>query len=303
MNAFPATHDANSRPDGRAGRVLVIGANGTIGLSLVPLLVAAGERVVAASRERRFRGELPAEAPGSVEALLLDLTDRPAVGAALDTVDRVFLLNPAEILDAYGVLAPVIEAAAARGVKVVLLSQHRADADEHNPYRQAERLLAASGTRHVILRPNWFSDNFVGFWAEGVAQGTLALPAGDGRISFIDSRDIAAAAAAALQTARFDGEAIELTGPQALDLHEAAERLSTVSGRPVRYQPVDADAYVSALVDAGVPDDYARMLAGLFDLVREGITGDVCDGVERLTGRPARQLELTLRDRGLAGAH
>lgn len=303
MNTSPATHDANSRADGGAGRVLVVGANGTIGLTLVPLLVAAGERVLAASREGRFRGELPADAAGSVEALRLDLTHRPAVAAALDQVDRVFLLNPAEILDAYGVLAPVIEAAATRGIKVVLLSQHRADADEHNPYHQAERLLAASGARHVILRPNWFSDNFVGFWAEDVAHGRLALPAGDGRISFIDSRDIAAAAAAALQTARFDGEAIELTGPHALTLHEAAERLSTVSGRPIRYEPVGADGYVSALIDAGVPADYARMLAGLFDLVRNGLTGEVCDGVERLTGRPARQLELTLRDRGMADAH
>ena len=40
-----------------------------------------------------------------------------------------------------------------------------------------------------------------------------------------------------------------------------------------------------------------------YKVVREGITGDVCDGVERLTGRRARPLELTLRDRGLADAH
>ena len=48
-----------------------------------------------------------------------------------------------------------------------------------------------TSVRFVVLRPNWFSDNFHTFWREGIKQRVLAVLAGDGRSSFIDARDIA----------------------------------------------------------------------------------------------------------------
>lgn len=95
-------------------------------------------------------------------------------------------------------------------------------------------------------------------------------------------------------------QAFELTGPEAFDLHQAAALLSSIGGRPLRYEPVEPQRYVATLVAAGVPEDYARMLAGLFDLVRAGHTGEVTDGVRRLTGRPSRSLAQYARERWAA---
>ena len=280
------------RSSPQTGCVLVVGATGTIGASLVPALVAAGQRVRAASRSGR-------SAPGA-ESVRLDLA-RPATHAeALDGVDRMFLVNPSENLDVAGALFPMIERAAERGIRVVLLSQHRADSDPWNPYAAAERYMREVGARGVVLRPNWFSDNFHTFWAADVARGVLSLPAADGRISFVDSRDIADAAVAALVTDRFDGQTFELTGPEAFDLHQAAALLSSIGGRALRYEPVEPHRYVAALLEAGVPNEYARMLAGLFELVRAGDTGDVTDGVQRLTGLQPRSLARYARERWAA---
>jgi uncharacterized protein YbjT (DUF2867 family) len=231
------------------------------------------------------------------EAVRLDLARPATYETAMEGIDRMFLLNPSENLDVAGVLHPMIEQAAKRSIRIVLLSQHRADLDPSNPYAAAERHMRSVGARGVVLRPNWFSDNFHTFWAADVAAGVLSLPAADGRISFVDTRDIAAAAIAALGTDRFDGEAFELTGPQALDLHQAAALLSSVGGRTIRYEPVASQRYVAMLVQAGVPEDYARMLAGLFELVRAGGTADVADGVRRLTGLPPRSLAQYARER------
>ncbi|MGE0803525.1 MAG: SDR family oxidoreductase [Lautropia sp.] len=288
----PSNDGDDSNDDSSAGRqpqgtILVVGATGTIGCSLVPALAAASQPVRAASRS----GRLPAAlALAGVEPVALDLAAPTQLAAALDGIDRMFLVNPAEILDVEGTLAPVIDAAAARDIKVVLLSQHLAGEDPDGPYGRSERRLQGSGARHVILRPNWFIDNFHTFWAEGVASGTLELPAGDGRISLIDSRDIAAAAAAALRSDRFDGQGIELTGPQAFDLHEATALLSAASGRPLRYQPISHERYLALLTRSGVPDDYAQMLASLFVLVRDGHAGTVTDGVRQMTGQAPRSL-------------
>ena len=90
----------------------------------------------------------------------------------------------------------------------------------------------------------WFSDNFHTFWKSDVMQGNLRLPAAHGRTSFIDARDIAACAVAALTADKFDGKAFELTGPESLDYQQAAEILSAATERHIAYTPLAEDQYI-----------------------------------------------------------
>lgn len=270
------------------GKILVLGASGNVGRPLVEALLAKGEKVKAASRAGK---------PNSgAEGVVFDYADRSTFSQAFDGVDRAYVLLPAGYADSKGLLLPVIEAAAARKVKVVFQSVFGVDADDSIPYRQVELALERFGTPYVILRPNWFSDNFHTFWKVGIDHGEIALPAGDGKSSFIDARDIAASAAAALTTSAFDGQSFNLTGPEALSYAEAAKVLSDVIGKPIAYKAIDDGAFVDILTGAGVPEDYALMLASIFYPVREGWTAAVTDAVERLTGTPARSLDTYARD-------
>jgi len=265
-----------------SGKILVIGATGTVGSHLVTQLLGAGDAVRVASRKAR-----PVQ---GAESVPFDFADANTHAAAFEGVDRAFLLLPTGHLDIEGSLGRVIAAAAARRVKLVLMSVLGADADDANPYRRAEIALAASGTPHVILRPNWFADNFHSFWLAGIRQGVIAVPAAEGRTSFIDARDIAASAAAALRTDRFDGQAFNLTGPEALGYAQAATILSAATGWPIRYQPVEDAAFIAMLSGAGVPVDYAGFLAAIFHPVREGWTAGVSGDVATLTGAAPRSL-------------
>lgn len=262
--------------------VLVLGASGTVGSLLVPALVAAGQRVRAASRHAR--------AVAGAEAVRFDFADPATHGPALDGVDRLYLLMPADQSQVEAYLLPVVAAAAARGVKTVLQSVMGVEHEPANPYRQVELALQRAQPNAVILRPNWFADNFHGLWAPAVAQGVIVLPAGTGATSFIDASDIAACALAALTSGRFDGQAFTLTGPQATDYDAAARLLSQAAGRSIVYRAIDDETFVAQLQAAGVPQDHGRMLAGLFSAVRAGETAHVSDAVERMTGRPARTL-------------
>ncbi|WP_422775317.1 NmrA family NAD(P)-binding protein, partial [Pseudomonas aeruginosa] len=170
-----------------------------------------------------------------VESTPFDFGKPETIATALEGVDRTYMLLPAGYLNLRDLLLPFVEAAASRKVKIVFQSAFGVDANDANPMRQMEILLEKSGTPHVILRPNWFSDNFHHFWKAGLDQGQIALPAGDSRTSFIDVRDIAASAIAALTSTAFDGKAFNLTGPEALSYADAAAILSEVTGKPVRY--------------------------------------------------------------------
>ncbi|QTL03184.1 SDR family oxidoreductase [Aquabacter sp. L1I39] len=275
-----------------SGKVLVLGATGNVGRPLVERLHALGQAVKAASRS----GQPVAGAEGAA----FDYRDPATFGPAFEGVASAYVMLPTGYMDPVGLLVPVIEAAAARKVKVVLQTALGVDADDAIPYRQVELALERSGTPYVILRPNWFSDNFLTFWKPGIDHGVIAVPAGEGKSSFIDARDIAGSAAAALTSSRFDGRAFNLTGPEALGYAEAATLISQVVGRPVAYNPIDDAAFVALLTGAGIGGEYASFLASLFYPVREGWTAGVTDSVEQLTGRKPIALGVFLKDHAAA---
>jgi len=268
-------------------KILVLGATGHVGRPLVKDLIAHGEKVKAASRSGK-----PVD---GAEGVVFDVL-KPDFDTLFDGVDRLFLLLPTGYVDARGLLLPIVAAAAARKVKIVFMSVFGVDADDSIPYRQVEIAVEKSGVPYVILRPNWFADNFHIFWKHGIDNGVIAVPAADGKSSFIDSRDIAASAAAALTSKQFDGKAFNLTGPEALSYAEAADILSSVLGREIAYQPVTTEAFVAMLTGAGVPTDYAQFLGSIFYPVREGWTAAVTEDVRKLTGRAPRSLRSYAED-------
>jgi uncharacterized protein YbjT (DUF2867 family) len=271
-----------------SGKILVLGATGNVGRPLVDALVAKGEAVKAASR-----GGAPV---GGAEGVRFDYSDPSTFATALDGVDRVFVMLAAGYTDPVAMLSPIVEAAAAHGAKVVLMTALGVDADDAIPYRQVELKLIKSGTPYIILRPSWFADNFHTFWKGGVSAGRFGLPAGDGATSFIDLRDLVASIAAALTTDRFDGQAFVLTGPQALTYTQAAAILSEVVGKPVTYEAIDDAAFVTMLTGFGMTEDYSRFLASIFYPVRQGWAAASTDAVETLTGRKPIPLATYARD-------
>ena len=107
-----------------------------------------------------------------------DLARPETLEAALDGVDRAYVLAPAGNADHVGVLGPVIDAAAKHGVKIVLQTAIGVNSDDNIPLRQMELRLENSGVPYVILRPNWFADNFSTYWLHDVLKGEIRVPAG-----------------------------------------------------------------------------------------------------------------------------
>ncbi|MDE5176420.1 SDR family oxidoreductase [Vibrio fluvialis] len=269
-------------------KVLVLGASGHVGQPLVAELLAKGEQVKAASRS--------GQAFGAAEGVVFDFADPTTFDTAFDGVDRAYVMLPGGYVESKALLEPVIQAAAERNVKVVFQSVLGVDADDSIPYRQVEIALENSGVPYVILRPNWFADNFHTYWKAGIDQGVIGVPAGEGKSSFIDVRDIASSAAAALTTNRFDNQAFNLTGPEALSYAQAAQKISEALGKPVAYQAMEEGAFCDLLKSVGVPADYAEFLTSIFYPVREGWTAGVSDAVATLTGKAPRSLDEYIAD-------
>jgi uncharacterized protein YbjT (DUF2867 family) len=269
-------------------KILVLGATGNIGRPLVENLLARGEHVKAASRSGQ-------DILGA-EGVVFDYFKPECFEQAFEGVNRAYIMLAAGYVQSKELLIPLIEFAESRNVKVVLQTAFGVDADEAIPFRQVELALIQSGTPFVILRPNWFADNFHTFWKTGIDHGQLAIPAGDGKSSFIDVRDIAESAAAALTTEKFDGQAFNLTGPDAFSYAEAAQLLTEVIGKPISYNAIDDDTFIDMLTSAGVPVDYAAFLSSIFYPVREDWTSIVTEDVTTLKGKLPRSLKTYAQD-------
>lgn len=273
--------------------ILVLGATGNVGAPLVQALAARGVRARAATRDpARYRG------PG--EPVAFDFARHETWAPALEGVERLFLLVLPGDADAarYGV--PLIDAAEAAGVRrVVVLS---AMGVEHAPpevaLRAVELAAQRSGLEWTLLRPNWFMQNFsAGFLAAPIRHdGVVPVPAGDAKVSFVDTRDIAAVAARALLDDDLVGAELALTGPEALDHAEVAATLTEVAGRPIRYVPLTAEAFADGMRGAGLPESVVGQFGMLFASLRAGNAAPTTGDVARVLGRPPTGLASFARE-------
>lgn len=268
--------------------VLVLGATGHVGQPLINGLLNKGVTVKAASRSGKDIG--------TAQGVVFDYFDTATIAPAFEGIDTAYVMLAGGYTGADTLLLPIITAAKERGVKVVLQTALGVNADDSIPYRKVELALEAADIPYVILRPNWFMDNFHTFWKAGIDQGVIALPAGDGKSAFIDVRDIAAVAAEALTSDAFDNQALDLTGPEAFSYAEAANMISEATGKTVSYSAISDADFIAGMVQAGLPKDYAEFLASIFYPVREGWTAAVTDAVEKVTGNAPRSLAQYIAD-------
>jgi uncharacterized protein YbjT (DUF2867 family) len=235
--------------------IVISGATGTVSSALIDQLKGApGVRVRALVRSEANATKLR---EAGVEAVLGDLEDPDSLPAAFEGVDEMWQLAPP------GPRAPeqsmnALWAARRAGVKrIVRMSAigaaHDAPTRNGRLHALSDAELQASGLRWTILRPHFFMQNLLGF-AASIAAGALYLNLGQGRLGFVDTRDISAVAARLFLEPgeRHDGKIYTLTGPESLSLSDAAKSLSAELGRPVNYVPVSDEQARAAMLQMGM---------------------------------------------------
>lgn len=264
------------------GTTLVIGATGTTGSRVAARLTAAGHRVKAAGRHA-------APVPGA-EPVRFDWYDPATHRAALDGVDRVYLLPPLGDSDPAVVMLPFLRQARTAGVRRAVLLSSSAIPEGGPAVGTVHQALPGLFEQWAVLRPSWFMQNFTGTHAHALsirADGVIWTATGNGRVGFVDAEDIAAVAVHALTDDHAPGTDLVLTGPEALSHDDIAAIITEVTGRPVVHRRLSYERMRDRLA-AQVPLEFAAMLAGMDRAIAEGAEDRTTDTVRRLTGRPPR---------------
>jgi len=262
--------------------VLVTGASGNLGREVVKSLSNKGYRVKAATRDRRKIS--PSD---GVTVVRFDYTERITFAGALDGVRGLSLVAPPMDPEAPAKLVPFVQKAKEAGVEhAVFVSALGVDQNEQAPLRLIERALMDSGLAYTILRPNFFMENFsTGFIAPMIKhQNGISLAAGDGKTSFISTRDIAEVAATAFSEAHH-GKEYNLTGSEALDHSQVAEIIGDVIGKVVTYHALSEEAMLQGARNQGMPEGAVQYMGILYAVVRAGYMAVVTNDVKNVTGQ------------------
>lgn len=310
---------------------MVTGATGNVGHPVLRHLkewqvpVRAMVRNPERAAERLGTGAAPGSG-GSVELRRFDfLTDTPGP-ELFDGVGSLFLMRPPDIGEVKRYLFPFLVAAREAGVRyVVFLSLLGAEKLPVIPHRKVELEIQRLGLPHTFLRAGFFMQNLDTVFREFIrTEDVLPVPAGRGKTSFVDSRDLGEAAARLLlQKARQDpgvhgaeGRTVPgpsqgpsasgpaaaewrapiLTGTEALDYHRVAELLSAELGRDIVYTRPGLGAFRRKALGAGWDTEYVKIVGRLFYTVRFGMAAKVSDDLGRILGRPPRSLAEYIHD-------
>lgn len=278
-------------------KILVTGGTGTVGSILLDKLAATGANVRALVRSHSKAESITAG--GVIEAVIGDLDKPETLPAALDGVEKVFLLTSPSERQA-DLQRNVIAAARSAGVShIVKLSAIGAGPDTPPLIRDhylIEQEIERAGLPYTHLRPNGFMQNMLMFAPTIKEQGAFYGPLGEAQVSYVDARDIASVAAIVLTTEGHQGKAYEITGPQALSYKDVAQEFSSVLGKDVQYVDVPMEAARASMIGSGMSPWLADRLIGLFEFYRGALAATVSQVVREVTGQEPITFNQFVRD-------
>lgn len=226
----------------QGGVILAVGATGRATGSVVPALAGRGARVRGLIRKPdQAQGVL---ARGAAETAVGNLADRASVEATLQGVDAVFYVPPAALADEAEAGSIMVNAAVRAGVRRFVFSSviHPVLSGLHNHAAKApvEEAVLESGMEYTFLHPTVFYQNYAWSWPQITQTGVLAEPwSVQTRLSRVDYRDVAEAAAIALTTDRLLNGTFELAADGGLDREQVAALIAGVLGRDIKAVRLD----------------------------------------------------------------
>ena len=264
---------------------LVLGGTGKTGTEVAKALSSRSDvHVRVASRH-----PIPASR-ANVLAVRFDWDEEATWPAAIADANAVYLVKPKTADPARTVAAFLTHCHDVD--RLVLLSEIAADKQDASADElRVEKVVEDSPCSWTILRPNWFMQNFAtpSFFGDAIrSQHAVTIPTAGQPLSFVDTRDIAAVATAALIEERHAKKHYTLTGPEALTFFEALGRIAAVAGYSVSHVDPPLDDFLAKSEAGGASRNAIAYYRRVYSNIANGFDSGVTSDVEAVTGQKAR---------------
>ena len=261
-------------------KILVLGATGNIGSHIVTLLQ---------NKNANFKAATHQNTSPSMKTVKIDFNDVFTLLDAMKDIDTLFLPLPAhpkmEIWN-----KNIIEAAKFSNIKHIVRSSaavaYQADYQFMKSLRRCDDLLIESGIDYTLTLPQFFMQNFSTALLEDYKSSTLYLPAGEGKIGWVDVRDVAAVnVEILLNPHRYNKQKILISGVEALSYAEAVEQMNTVLNLQTRYVAIPRKSAFESMQTQGLDPFFIGVMMDLNDAIADGCTYECSNSIKTITGK------------------
>lgn len=228
--------------------ILITGATGNVGRTLVPELLKTGAKIRVLVRDKKKADHFD----GKVEIAIGDLDKPETLIPAMRGIRKLYIVSP----DTKQV-SNLLQAAKQAGVQHVVKQSTIEASRSLGPgkwHRQQEELIKSMGFQWTFLRPTMMMVNTVEWWKQTIKQqNAVYFPGGKAKIPAVASQDIAAVACKVLTEPGHNEKIYEITGPEALSIEEMVNTLSKTLDKTIKYVDVPILAAGMSLIRFGLP--------------------------------------------------
>ena len=250
--------------------ILVIGGTGKTGRKVASKLTELGHNVRIGSRS-----VIPA----------FDWDNSETWTEVLEGMDKVYISFQPDLAvpGALEAIEELTKQAKRCGIKKLVLLSGKGEREAE----LCEQVVIHSGLDYTIVRASWFNQNFSeSFFLEPILEGFVALPQADVKVPYVDTDDIAAVAVEALVNEKHNGNIYQLTGPRLLSFREVVEEISEATDREITFASISLSAYVNAMKEQGVPENFVWLVEYLFsEVLGNPIVSEITNDIELVLGR------------------
>ncbi|HDR7670869.1 TPA: SDR family oxidoreductase [Bacillus wiedmannii] len=255
--------------------ILITGATGNVGREVMNNLAQKNVDFQTATHRKNQTG------------VYLNFEDPSSIQPALKGVKKLFLLRPPHLADAKKFFQPVIDATKRENVQhIVFLSLLGVEKNPIVPHAKIERIIKESGIPYTFLRPSFFMQNLISQHGDELRkEKIIEVPAGKGKTSFIDVRDIGEIAAKVLTEQGHKFKAYSLTGNEALTYYEVAAIISKETKQKIVYTNPSILKFRRRMVQKGLKSDYIMVMIGIYTTAKLGLAKRITPDLVNLLGR------------------
>lgn len=266
---------------------VITGASSTVGTEIINHLTKSGQRVRVAARDvgKHYTTS------SNLEVVHIDYFKPETFENLFKGGEQLFLLVPV-VKNMMEITSNIVKVAKRQGVNYIVnqslmgpnINSESVVAGLHHG---AEKTILESSVPFTILRPNYFMQNFIVFFGPTIkSQGSFYISADDGRVSFVDARDMARVAVELLLSSRSQhlDKIYNITGPQSLSYTQAAEILSEQIGKKISYINITEDEARQGLEDTGISEQLIPLFLERYKDIRLGHASGISSVVEEITG-------------------
>ena len=273
--------------------ILVTGFNGKVGFEVANKLKEKGLPAKCAVRHVEKAQEIYDD---RYEFIQLDFSDSTTFEKALNDVEQLFLMYPPGDDIKF---EQFLKTAKEKNIQhIVYLSVKDVQYLPFIHHFKNEMLLKKLGVPYTFIRAGYFMQNLNDFLADEIRERQrIFVPAGNGKTSFVDTRDLAEVASVVFENPdRHQNKKYAITGEEALDFFDVAKLMTEVLDVEIQYTNPTVKEFKEFMVGKGVDKEFVNVVVGIHFPTKLGLAKGMTNEYEKVTYEKPTKVKSYIRD-------